>query len=306
MKVITRVLLMSVIVPGMASHHLDGDFPFDSYQQAIDAEIAKNMRVFGGSTALRDACECALTKTSKRYRGICTLLIAEGLGKKFDVMPSALAVEFLHATSVISEELPKAGFHDALSIPLHSLYPESVSLLASYAIFAAAFEQVLLNMEVLHGLGVSRGESDLIGRMAIERATEGSFILGDPGRFMLEEILSFDVLQKKLHNKNMRLFEASFALGWLFGGGDPAQLPRVLESARHFGVAFHLADDLGDLQDEKKQRDFSLVENLGREKSLEWFEEEISLFEETVDKLAINTQELAEMTALLKRVAYGV
>jgi geranylgeranyl diphosphate synthase type II len=306
MKVIFFSFLMSFIVPGIASNHLDEDFPFYSYQQAIDAEIAKNMRAFGGQTALRDACEWALTKTSKRYRGIFTLLIAEGLGNKFDVMPSALAVEFLHVTSVISEELPKVDFHDALSTPLHSLYPESVSLLASYAIFAAAFDQVLLNMEVLHGLGVSRGESDLIGRMAMERATEGSFILGDPGKFMLEEVLSFDVLHKKLHNKNMRLFEASFSLGWLFGGGDPAQLPMVIESARHFGVAFHLADDLGDLQDEKNQRDFSLVERLGKEKSLEWFEEEIALFEETIHKLAIDTQEFADMVTFLKQVAHGV
>jgi geranylgeranyl diphosphate synthase type II len=110
---------------------------------------------------------------------------------------------------------------------------------------------------------------------------------------------------KRIPKKNIKLFEMSFCLGWLFGGGNTDLLPVVIESARHFGVAFHLADDLGNLQDGKKQRDFSLVEKLGREKSLEWFAREMSLFEETFHKLSIDTQEFAAMKMFLKQTAYG-
>jgi geranylgeranyl pyrophosphate synthase len=51
-----------------------------------------------------------------------------------------------------------------------------------------------------------------------------------------------------IDRKTGDLFVLCFVLGWLFGGGDIAELPRVRQMAMHFGRAFQLVDDIDDLQ----------------------------------------------------------
>ncbi|KAK5583326.1 hypothetical protein RB653_004918 [Dictyostelium firmibasis] len=51
--------------------------------------------------------------------------------------------------------------------------------------------------------------------------------------------------------KRGALFELSFTLGWIFGGGDMDLLPNVRQLALHFGRAFQILDDIDDIEKDR-------------------------------------------------------
>ena len=60
----------------------------------------------GEKSALRDACEYALTTGGKRLRPLVVYLVADALGHGIDVSSSAVSAEFFHTASLIADDLP--------------------------------------------------------------------------------------------------------------------------------------------------------------------------------------------------------
>ncbi|KAK5576848.1 hypothetical protein RB653_001784 [Dictyostelium firmibasis] len=64
-----------------------------------------------------------------------------------------------------------------------------------------------------------------------------------------------DMSQKTIETiidmKTGALFELSFTLGWIFGGGDMDLLPNVRQLALHFGRAFQILDDIDDIEKDR-------------------------------------------------------
>jgi len=281
---------------------------FFSYRDKVEQEIAKSISKFGEKTKLRDACEYALTNGGKRFRPLIVLMVAEALskGKGFNVFDAALSVEFFHTASLIADDLPCMDNDDERrdKPSLHKVYGETIALLASYALITAAFERIHCNAKQMRESGLFSIEaSDLVCRLALESATHCSGILGATGGQFLDlypPTLNIEIVKQVIYKKTVTLFEVSFVFGWLFGGGDSALLERVKEAAYHLGMAFQVADDLGDmLQDEKKDRDISMARLIGKERAFAFFEEELSLFEKHLKELGIYTPSFQKMSGML-------
>jgi geranylgeranyl diphosphate synthase type II len=107
-----------------------------------------------------------------------------------------------------------------------------------------------------------------------------------------------------IYQKTVTLFEVSFIFGWLFGGGDAFRIDQVKKSAYHFGMAFQIADDLGDLaQDEKNQREINLAKHIGKERAYAVFEEELKLFKISLMELGLDTPSFKKMCDMLQQLA---
>ena len=273
----------------------------------IEQEIAGSISSLGEKTKLRDACEYALTNGGKRFRPLIVYLVAEGLGNGLNVGEAALSVEFFHTASLIVDDLPCMDNDDERrdKPTLHKTYGETIALLASYALITAAFGKIHSNTETMRAAGAPFSAScDRICSLALENASQCSGIHGATGgQFydMFPPTFTLDSLRQVIYKKTVTLFVISFAFGWLFGGGDPLHLPRVRKLSYHFGMAFQIADDLNDLdQDEKMGRDINLARFVGRERAHGVFEEEMRSFDHELRELKLDTPSFQKMQQMLR------
>ena len=283
---------------------------FFYHRDRIEQEIAKNISSFGEKTKLRDACEYALTNGGKRFRPLIVLMVAEALGNGLNVYEAALSVEFFHTASLIADDLPCMDNDDERrdKPSLHKVYGETIALLASYALITAAFQKIHSNAALMKEAGLPFSEwSDRICFLALESATHCSGIVGATGGQFLDLFppsLSLEVVRKVIYQKTVTLFEVAFVFGWLFGGGDLDRLESVKKVSYHFGMAFQIADDIGDMiQDEKKQKEISMARLVGRERAFLMFEEEMALFEKYLEELRLKTPSFQKMSDLLRQKA---
>lgn len=240
------------------------------YRSQIEKALVQFIDQMGEKNPLRDACEYALLNGGKRLRPILVLLIAEALGKGFDVMPSALSVEFFHTASLIADDLPCMDNDDfRRNRPsLHKTFGESTAILASYALIAEGYGGIYRN-------SVDQPERSNICLEAATRcagingATNGQYLDLYPPNF------SLDTIRKVIYQKTVTLFEIAFIFGWVFGGGDLSKLDLVKQCAFHLGMAFQIADDLiDDVEDSR----INMALAVGKDEAFKLFSEEVDHF----------------------------
>lgn len=262
----------------------------------INQAILDSIPSFGPKTQLRDAIEYALRNGGKRFRPMIISWVARALGNGLDITDCALAVEYFHTASLIADDLPcmddDATRRDQPAV--HKVFGESIALLATYALIAAGYDRLRLN-------GERQGRPELIP-LALENATLNTGILGATGGQFgdlfpgeLTEAFILDVIDKKTGT----LFELSFVLGWLFGGGDLQELEKVKKAAKCFGRAFQISDDFLDLaQDEGK---LNLPLAVGEERAMELLLEELGLLKALLSELRLDTPELLSLVVLIEQ-----
>jgi geranylgeranyl diphosphate synthase type II len=281
-----------------------------SYQKQVEEDIIKNISGLGEKTRLRDACEYALLNGGKRFRPALVLMVSKALGLNADASNAALAVEYFHTASLIADDLPCMDNDDERRAKptAHKVYGEAIALLSSYALISAGYECILKCGDVmkLSDLPFSK-HSDHITVLAIQNASYNTGLLGATGGQYLDmfpEDQSLATLTEVIQKKTISLFEISFVFGWLFGGGDINQLDDVKKAALHFGMAFQIADDIEDMQqDIDNNHKVNIAVNFGKDMALEMVQNEISSFFMVIEKLKIKPDEFKEIGKfILKRL----
>lgn len=276
----------------------------------IEKEIAKSILSLGEKNKLRDACEYALLSGGKRLRPIIVMMVADALGFGLDVAPAAIAVEFLHTASLVADDLPCMDNDDERreKPSVHKAYGESVALLASYSLIFAGYEKIHENAEAMKLADppfCSFAEQACC--LALQQSSRLAGILGaTSGQFLdlYPPNKNLETVRDVLYKKTVTLFEISFVFGWVFGGGRVCHLDAVKKAAYHFGMAFQIADDLGDLaQDEKQQHEINIAKVLGKHRALELFQKEIASFHELLAELNLETPSFKKMSELLSKQA---
>lgn len=278
-----------------------------TYQLEVESLLRASISTLGHKTALRDACEYALMNGGKRFRPSLVLLIAKALNASVDVSQAALAVEFFHTASLVADDLPCMDDDDMRrdKPSVHKVYGEATALLVSYALIAAGYEFLAKNAELLRSSEAPyKRNSDRICVLALENSTVNTGLLGATGGQFLDinpPDLKIETLKEIIRMKTVSLFEISFVLGWLYGGGSLDKLELVKKAAYQFGMAFQIADDFGDIeQDKKNNRLVNLVAVGGVEKAFSMFQAELEGFERTIAQLELEVPEIHSMCHLLR------
>lgn len=266
---------------------------FEPYKQIVESEIKANISFLGPQSPLRNACEYALLNGGKRFRPAIVLLIAEALGQA-DVRQAALAVEYFHTASLIADDLPCMDDDDERrqQPSLHRAYNEATALLASYALIASGYEALAKNAEIIKkaNLPFSRRSGEIC-ILAVENASHNTGLLGATGGQFLDVYppkLTIDTLKEILYKKTVTLFEISFVLGWLYGGGQINLLPHVKKAAAHFGMAFQIADDIEDAeQDAAKGKTANIVVLCGEKEARNMLKKEIVGLKNVLNEIGI-------------------
>ena len=270
------------------------------FEQALFLAIER----MGEKNALRDACEYALVCGGKRLRPLIVMGISDALGFGLDVMEAAVSVEFFHTASLIADDLPCMDNDDVRrSRPsLHKAVGEGLAVLASYTLIAEGYGGIYRN-----GAQMGRDErfverADKVALTCLKAATSCAGMNGATNGQFLDLFPpdgSWDTFCKVVAQKTTTLFEVSFLFGWLFGGGDEALIGTLKKCAHHLGMAFQVADDLDD--DEQDAGKMNVVKILGREGATALFQREVASFKKCLEGLGLWTAPFQELYGRLSR-----
>jgi geranylgeranyl diphosphate synthase type II len=212
-------------------------------EQALRRHLPSTPAQF--DTPYNEALEYALFPGGKRLRPVLTLLGAELVGGSAErVIDAAVAVEFIHTSSLVFDDLP--CMDDARvrrgREPLHRRYGDGVAILVALGLLNAAYGIVLnaapseperaraAHAEIVECVG-ARG---MVGGQAIDLARADA-----PDGFDAARNL-----------KTSALIRLAVSLGAILCGANARQLGALARVAEMLGNAYQIRDDLHDLHED--------------------------------------------------------
>jgi geranylgeranyl diphosphate synthase type II len=217
----------------------------------LDAALA-----LSGDAAPRllDAMRYSLLAPGKRLRPALVLWAARACGGDWDsAAPAAVAVEMIHAYSLVHDDLPSMDDDDLRRgrPTCHRAFDEATAILCGDALQALAFETLAAGMPAATAargclvLARAAGAEALVGGQADDLAAERGWIPDMAASPVAEQV---QWLERVHRRKTGALFLAALELGGLSAGADAGRLAMLASYGRAFGLAFQIADDLLDAE----------------------------------------------------------
>jgi geranylgeranyl diphosphate synthase type II len=193
---------------------------------------------------LAEAVRYSATGGGKRVRAYIVTRICELCGGSAEsAAPAAVALECVHAFSLVHDDLPAMDDDDLRRgrPTCHKAFGEAVAILAGDALLALAFEILTSRIEqpqraaaAVTELARGCGWAGMIGGQTSDILSEGK-----PAELALIE---------RIHRyKTARLFESAGRLGAISAGADGELTDAAASFGQHLGRAFQIADDLLDV-----------------------------------------------------------
>jgi farnesyl diphosphate synthase len=218
---------------------------FAARRTLLDESLKRIAESTGAPALLADALRRALASPGKRVRGILTIAVAESVGVKAEkVVDAAAALEMIHASSLILDDLP--AMDDALlrrgQPACHRAFDEATAILAGDALQPLAFE-VLVRPDyeadadqrcaLVLGLARAAGAGGMCGGQLLDLMAERRPL--GPAEVALMQKL-----------KTGALIRFAAEAGSILGRAAPAQAVALECYADDLGLAFQIQDDLLD------------------------------------------------------------
>ena len=214
----------------------------ESIEQMIDELLPKkNIQ----PEELHSAIRYGICNGGKRVRGILVLLCADIFSERKKALPAAVAIESIHAYSLIHDDLPAI---DDSSLrrnkpSCHTAFDEATAILAGDSLLTEAFkilaehyqEDPFLATRLIQILSSSSSSMGMIGGQMEDIRNEGESVS--------EETLEF------IHkNKTAKLIAAAVKMGFSFANKDMQDDQAISNFGYNLGMAFQYTDDLLDVQ----------------------------------------------------------
>ncbi len=222
------------------------------YAVAVNAKMQEVLESTpAAKSGYEKLCDSALYSVSaggKRIRPFLVLEFYKAVSGKIDVTPAlpyAAAVEFLHTSSLIHDDLPAMDNDDMRrgKPSNHKVFGEATAILAGDALMLLSAETIASNpyckgeenakavVELMHHAGIH----GMIGGQQID-------LSGEDADLDLETI-------KKMHRlKTGELIATSCALGCIAAGASEEQIKAAREYGMSLGLAFQIVDDIIDVE----------------------------------------------------------
>jgi len=246
-----------VIAAAFAAGHFDGAGP-----AAGGARVAGACRLaLGGGKRLRPVivAEIARALSARRH--------AETGAAPADPAEAALAAECFHAASLVIDDLPTFD-NDATrrgSPAVWAATSPQVALMSSVALFGVGIESICRQFSEVQRAARADERRPLLQRIKplarfpvhfFAAVGEALGPRGAPAGQLLDVTAGCGPaeVQDLTRRKTAPFYEIAFVGGWLAGGGDPSRAGALRAAGAAFGEAFQVADDLGDLAQDRARR----------------------------------------------------
>ena len=184
-------------------------------------------------------------------------------------LPFAAAIEFIHAFSLVHDDLPCMDNADTRrgQPSCHKKYGEAIALLAGDALLNTAFE-------IMTETAKSLNKNDILAMASVGRAAGSRGMINGQVRD-LELMSSKDATEEKLialiEQKTMALMMTSVECGALVSEVCDDVMKELMEFAYNLGIAFQIRDDFEDEEEDmaEAQNSPNFINTLGRDKAKE-------------------------------------
>jgi geranylgeranyl diphosphate synthase type II len=211
-------------------------------EDALDAALPAGPET---PEVIANAMRYAVTSGGKRFRPVLCLAACEACGADETLaLAPACAVEFVHAFSLVHDDLPAMDDDDLRRgrPTLHKVAGEAMAILAGDALLSLAFD-VLVNderldaerkVDALRELAWASGHAALAAGQALDLQSEG-------------QTIGPEALERMHEGKTAALITAAVVMGGIAAGGASAQVESLRRYGRHLGLAFQIIDDVLDV-----------------------------------------------------------
>ena len=217
---------------------------------------------------LAEAIRYAVLSPGKRLRPCLVLMAAEACGGGIDdAMPGAVAVELIHAYSLIHDDLPAMDDDDLRRgrPTVHVAFDEATAILVGDALQPMAFEHLAKHVadpaRAAQAIGVlanAAGPTKLVGGQSDDLAAEdaandslANHEIDEPSgeeirNTGVDQLRDLDLLESIHRRKTGALFAAALDLGAILAAANDSARVALGDYARELGLAFQVVDDLLD------------------------------------------------------------
>lgn len=250
----------------------------DAVKAFIDPLLA---RALDFSTDAADRLAAAMRYVvlapGKRLRPALAIWAAEACGgTRAAAAPVAVAVELIHAYSLVHDDLPAMDDDDLRRgrPTCHRAFDEATAILCGDALQARAFEVLAAGMPPDRAgaacLMLSRavGAEALVGGQADDLAAERGWATdcGAGDASLPEPARQLAWMERVNRRKTGALFGAALVIGGISAGADEHRLGILASFGRSFGEAFQIADDLLDAEGDERAMGKRVGKDAGRGK----------------------------------------
>lgn len=167
-------------------------------------------------------------------------------GKERTVEPFMAAMEMIHTSSLIHDDLPAIDNDDWRRgrKTTHVVYGEAMGILAGDALLNYAYETAAKAFSMAPGdVRVEQAFTVLTGKTGIYGMLGGQSVdVTNEGRPIDREMLDYIYL-----NKTSALIEASMMIGAILAGADSSETEEIRRAGEKIGLAFQIRDDILDV-----------------------------------------------------------
>lgn len=285
---------------------------FNSFTQKYHKILDETSIQFINSLQLADTLKNAIlysyTAGGKRIRPL--LLLATIYAFNDDVLKginSSCALEFIHTSSLIHDDLPAMDDDDYRRGKLtnHKVFGEAGAILAGDALLVNAFQLICedkyltTNQQVslINYLCICSGANGMIGGQQIDIENENQQI-------------DINFLMKIHAHKTGKLIEFALVAGAIIANQNDQVISVLKEASYHIGIAFQIKDDLLDVvgnkdligkstNSDEKNHKITYVSLLGLDKCFEKLNEHYQRSLKLIKNLDIDTSLIEEIFNLI-------
>lgn len=220
----------------------------------IETALSQSLEHYRSTSSQRfseliDAMEYSVSGGGKRFRPLLALASAECMGLSPEkVIPAALSIEYIHAYSLIHDDLPALDDDDTRrgKPSSHKKFGEATAILAGDALLTEAFAQFLELPEKsdFKPLLVLKAMGALISAAGIRGLVGGQFIdiTLEQADFTLPEVEFIHI------HKTGAMMVASVMVSGILSGADEKSLMLLKRYGSALGLAFQISDDILDAE----------------------------------------------------------
>lgn len=226
-------------------------FPLSQTEAALEQALQIPNVSGDGRALLHEAMRYAVLGGGKRLRAQLALecaFVVGGENAAPRALPAACAIEFIHAYSLVHDDLPamdNADLRRGLA-STHKKYGDALAILAGDALLTLAFE-VLCKDAKPDELGPRLRATQIIAQAAGEAGMVGGQAIDIDWSGKPESKISGETLLQMHSMKTGALIRAACEAGAVLGGGDENSIKSLRDYGIHLGRAFQITDDLLDV-----------------------------------------------------------
>lgn len=247
---------------------MSGSFDLASWSEPHRERLVNRLKACfeNEDSSLHEACIYPIETGGKRIRPLFLFAGLEALGftADEDAYTAAAAVELIHTYSLVHDDLPCMDDDDIRrgKPTVHKQYNEGIAVLVGDALLTKAFE-ILASInganvaELVAVLGKAAGSVGMIGGQSLDIGFEGA----------VDSLEKLTLLHRR---KTGALIEVSLIMAGILAKASTEERHALQTFGAHIGLAFQLADDILDAEEDAEENGPpSFVKLLGEVKTAE-------------------------------------